>query len=407
MIKTVNNISDINLKNVLKKLNDGCIYFIFKDKEEINDIIHIFTVKDGEIVSNIYANGELWNVYGDTEVAYKVLHDINKKVLIYIIEDEKIIGQLFISRATVKIEGDSKEIGRILDKNRDILLWCCSDIYLNTPHIKYIRSVDKNKVRDFESYLEDDKYYLVFINISVLRVRRTGYLIYKGKEPVMAAYEDNYGILCGDMAYRKIKKLLDRYISTVDIYEYTEDYVKSLLDSYPSMRIYGKKPIYDGGSESISTEVDEGDIFDFGGDIDMGDIALEEMLSSEDITLSREELLKKLGLKEPDEEWVENILREYYAPSFEELFDLKKKIEGEIVKICSDIKGIKKVDASLKISWEDGVYHIEGDITIEVKKLFIINLEKVDVEFIKREVDNIIKKYIPTEYSSKISVNIL
>ena len=85
----------------------------------------------------------------------------------------------------------------------------------------------------------------------------------------------------------------------------------------------------------------------------------------------------------------------------------KKKIEEEIVKICSDIKGIKKVDASLKISWEDGVYHIEGDITIEVKKLFIINLEKVDVEFIKREVDNIIKKYIPTEYSSKISVNIL
>ena len=59
------NISDINLKDILKKLNYGCIYFIYDYDEGIGDV-HIFIVKDGDILSNIYTDGELWGVYGDT-----------------------------------------------------------------------------------------------------------------------------------------------------------------------------------------------------------------------------------------------------------------------------------------------------------------------------------------------------
>ncbi|HIP35196.1 MAG TPA: hypothetical protein EYG87_03995 [Methanothermococcus okinawensis] len=116
---------------------------------------------------NIYTDGELWNIYGDTEIAYEILQDINKKVLLYILEDERIMGQLFISRSSIRIKGDTKEIDKFLNKNRNILIGCCNDIYLNTSHIKYIQSVDKNKVRNFESYLKEDKYYLVHI-ISIL-----------------------------------------------------------------------------------------------------------------------------------------------------------------------------------------------------------------------------------------------
>lgn len=72
MVGTVKSISDIDLKSILRGLDKGCIYFIFKDKEEINDI-HIFTVMNGEVVSNVYTDGSLWNVYGDTEMAYEII----------------------------------------------------------------------------------------------------------------------------------------------------------------------------------------------------------------------------------------------------------------------------------------------------------------------------------------------
>lgn len=407
MSKIISDISDINLKNALKELNRGCIYFIFKNKEGIDDV-HIFTVNDGEIVSNVYTNGELWNVYGNTELAYEILHDINKKVLLYIVEDENVIGQLFISRETIRVKGDSKEIGEVLNKNRNILIRCCSDIYFNTPYIKYIQRVDKSKVRDFESYLKENKYYLVHINLSVLNVHRNGYLVYRGKKPVAAAYEDNYGILYGDMAYRKIKRLLEKNISIIDIYEYREDFVKSLLDSYPGMRVICEEKRAYNESEDISIEIEEdgGNIFDINYDISIEDVKIEETLSEDDLALSREELLKKFGLKDPDEEWVESILKEYYAPSFDELLILKKELENEIVKICSKIKGIKKINVSLEVSWEDETYIIEGDVIVVTKKVLGI-IGGINPRSIRREIDNVIKRRIPTDYSLNISINIL
>jgi len=407
MSKIISDISDINLKNALKELNRGCIYFIFKNKEGIDDV-HIFTVNDGEIVSNVYTNGELWNVYGNTELAYEILHDINKKVLLYIVEDENVIGQLFISRETIKVKGDSKEIGEVLNKNRNILIRWCSDIYFNTPYIKYIQRVDKSKVRDFESYLKENKYYLVHINLSVLNVHRNGYLVYRGKKPVAAAYEDNYGILYGDMAYRKIKRLLEKNISIIDIYEYREDFVKSLLDSYPGMRVICEEKRAYNESEDISIEIEEdgGNIFDINYDISIEDVKIEETLSEDDLALSREELLKKFGLKDPDEEWVESILKEYYAPSFDELLILKKELENEIVKICSKIKGIKKINVSLEVSWEDETYIIEGDVIVVTKKVLGI-IGGINPRSIRREIDNVIKRRIPTDYSLNISINIL
>jgi len=387
---TVKSISDIDLKDILKKLNKGCIYFIFRDKKDIS--IHIFTVKDGEIVSIVFTDGQLWNTCGDTEMAYEIMQDINKKVVLYLVEEEKVVGQLFICSRSIGIRGDSRKIDNIL--NRNIIKICCKDIYLNTPYIKYLRCVDKNKLWDFESYLEEGKYYLVHINLSVLTIYRNGYVIYEGKKPIMAAYEDNYGVLCGDLAYRKIKKLMEKSISTIDIYQYREDAVKTLLERYPEMRIEEK----DKKTEITETTQDILEVVD------------KEVSPSESggkSTFSREELLKKFGLEDPDEKWIEKVLKEAYAPSFEELLHLKREIEKEIVKRCREIKGVKDVKVSLDITWEDRIYFIEGKIKVETKKLLGIILERVDPGLIEKEIDNVIKKYIPTKYSSKISINIL
>ena len=395
MVGTVKSISDIDLKSILRGLDKGCIYFIFKDKEEINDI-HIFTVMNGEVVSNVYTDGSLWNVYGDTEMAYEIIQDVNKKVFLYLVEDEKVVGQLFISRDSIRIRGDTGEMDKVL--NNDIIKMCCKEIYLNTPYIKYIQRVDKNRVRDFESYLEEGKYYLVHINLSVLNIYRNGYVVYEGKKPIMATYEDNYGILCGDIAYRKIRKLMEKSISTIDIYQYKEDFIKTLLERCPEMRVEYREEEQREMDEIIDTTLDALEVFDTEG------ISSED---GEETALSREELLKKLGLKEPDESWVEKVLKGAYAPSLGELFHLKKEIEREIVKRCGRIKGVKKVKVSLDISWEDGIYFIEGDVIIERKKLFGITLGEVNPEIIKKEIDKIIKIYISTEYSSKIFISIL
>jgi len=396
MVDIISNISDIDLKSILKELNKGCIYFIFKDKEEVNDI-HIFAVNNGEIVSNIYTDGRLWNVYGDTETAYEIVLDVNKKVFLYLVEDERVVGQLFISKDSIKVKGDTKELNKALSKNRDILRVCCKDIYINTPHIKYVQHVNKNKLKDFENYLEEGKYYLVHINLSVLNIYRNGYLVYEGKKPIMATYEDNYGILCGSVAYRKIKKLMEKSISKVDIYQYRDDFVKTLLERHPEMRIEyveeGQKKM----DEMIDTAQDILEVADTEG------ISLED---SGESTLSKEELLKKFGLMEPDENWVDKVLKGAYAPSLEELLHLKKEIEEEIVKRCGKMKGVKKVKVSLEITWEDGVYFIEGDVTIETKKLFGIVLGEVNPESIKKEIDNIIKTYVPTEYSTKLFISV-
>jgi len=371
MGEIVSSIANIDLKNILRELQRGCIYFIFKERERVNDI-HIFTVKDGEIVSNIYTDGELWNVCGDTEMAYEIIQDIDKKVILYLVEGERVVGQLFISRDAIRIEGDTGEIDKVLGKNRKIFKICCREVFLNTHYIRYLRPGDK----DFERYLEEGRYYLLHINLSILSISRNGYVIYRGREPIIAAYEDNYGILCGNIAYRKIRKLMERSISTIDIYECSEDFVKILLERYPEMKV------------NLEEEED----------------LLEE--EEEDIP-SREELLRELGLEEPDEDWIEKVLKEVYAPPFEEILHLKREIEKDVVKRCKEIKGVKDVKVSLDIAWEDGVYVIEGEVKIERKKLLGIPLGKVDRERIEREIDKVIKSHIPTEYSTRISITIL
>ncbi|MBW9221817.1 hypothetical protein KKP97_02040 [Methanothermococcus sp. SCGC AD-155-C09] len=232
------NISDIDLKDILKKLYYGCIYFIYDYNDNIKDV-HIFIIKDGDIISNIYTDGELWGVYGDTEVAYDTLQDDNKKTLIYIIKNEKIIGQLCISKDSIKVSGDTKKTYDILNKNKGIILDYCSEVDSNDSQkkIKHVIRLTKDKIREFKKYLEEDRYYLVNIHQSVLKISRNGYVVYKGKTPVMAAYEDNYGVLFGKISCNKIKKLLKGNISTVEIYEYSDDFVNLLLDRYPEMRV--------------------------------------------------------------------------------------------------------------------------------------------------------------------------
>ncbi|HIP16725.1 MAG TPA: DUF2226 domain-containing protein [Methanothermococcus okinawensis] len=399
------NISDINLKDILKKLNKGCIYFIYKYEGDTKEDVHIFIVKDGNILSNIYTDGKSWGVYGDAEVAYEILHDNNKRTLVYIIKNEKIIGQLYISKDSIKVIGDTETHG-ILGRNVCIIADYCPEL-CNTDSskkIRYVVRLNKSNIRKFKGYLEENKYYLVNIRQSILKINRKGYVVYKGKIPIMAAYEDNYGVLFGDISCNKIKKLLKGNISTVEIYEYSDDFIKSLLDKYPEMKIdvnnidkvekdatKGTKKVSNIGKYATGKLKTHNN---------------EELLhSGEPSVLSREELLKRFGLKDPDEEWVEKVIETAIKPTFEEILHLKKEIEYDIAKKLKSNKDIKNFELCLELSWEGGLYYINGEIKINRKKLLGFVPKNINVSTIRYEIDKILKKHI-VNYSSGIFIKL-
>ena len=103
--------------------------------------------------------------------------------------------------------------------------------------------------------------------------------------------------------------------------------------------------------------------------------------------------LKKIQIKG----WFEMVQNN---PSSNKLLHLKKKIEDEIVKRCGRINGVRKVNASLKITWKNGSYFIGGDVKVEIEKgLTNPNLIQKSVE---NEISNIVKEHIPTGCSLKI-----
>ncbi len=265
------------------------------------------------------------------------------------------------------------------------------EIKENYLQIKLTIPLDKiisANVKDFESYLEDGKYKLINVYRKVNGFYEIGYIIYYGHTPIAAAYECKYGVLLGKDACEKIEELLKDENSVIDVYEFDEKKLTVLLDEFPEMKI-----------EKEQKE-------------DVIDVKLYEkeeapILTSyeEDVELSREELLKKLGISEPDEGWIESILEDLLRPSDEELKELKNRIEREIYEKIKNIDGVDDVYLDINVKWENNRYYIYGDITVKRKKILGIIKKDVDPSIIKFEIDNIIKKHL-SKYTSRLSLHI-
>lgn len=112
-----------------------------------------------------------------------------------------------------------------------------------------------------------------------------------------------------------------------------------------------------------------------------------------------------MGIKEPDENWIETILEDVFRPSDEELEELKEKIESEIVNKVKRMEGVSDVLVNLKIKWENGRYYIFGDVNVKRKRILGIIKKDIDPSIVKFEIDNTIKKYV-SKYTSRININI-
>ena len=77
------------------------------------------------------------------------------------------------------------------------------------------------------------------------------YVIYNDGTPILAAYEDDNGVLFGKEAYSIIEDILNDSDTVVDVYKYDESKINILKEYYPEMSLTGK-------SSAIS-EFDEDD----------------------------------------------------------------------------------------------------------------------------------------------------
>ncbi|ACV24031.1 DUF2226 domain-containing protein [Methanocaldococcus fervens] len=369
LIETLN---DGKIDDTIKELENGYILILVKDNNTLHEG-YVF-VEDGKIVGYFYTDNKSTEIFGNAEKVLELLNHENKVIEVYKYDKDKLNLMKWLYPEMFAIEKDEKKDKKEI-KKEDIKYL---DIKLNIPLDVPIAT----DVKDFKEYLKDDKYIIVNAYRKNPEGYENAYIVYKGKNPIAAACECNYGVLLGKDACKKIEQMLNDKNSVVDVYEYDEMKLNVLLDLYPEMKIEEEK-------ES------EKEVYNEMGEID----------KEEEIEISREELLKRLGLKEPDEEWVEAVLEDLFRPGDEEINELKRKIENEIIENVKNIDGVEDVKPNIEIKWENGRYFILGDVNIKRKRIFGIIKKDVDPSIIKFEIDRILKNNI-LNYTSDISINI-
>ncbi|XRO75578.1 DUF2226 domain-containing protein [Methanocaldococcus sp. 28A] len=387
LIKTL---TDGKLEDITKELGTGYILILVKHDNKLHEG-YIF-VENGEIIGYFYTDNNLEEICGNAEKVLELLDYENKVIELYRYDKDKLdlmkwlYPEIFIKKKT-KTREDVKEENKVDNIEEEKYLNIKLNIPLDIP-------IEMN-VKNFEDYLKDNKYIIINAYRKISGMFENGYIIYKGKTPIAAAYECNYGALLGKEAYKKIEQMLNSEDTVIDVYEYDEKKLNVLLDIYPEMKLKDE-------TKESKKETDK--------KIEQSSVSISETYSilgnAEEVTeLSREELLKRLGLKEPDENWIEAILEEFVKPSDEELQELKKKIENEIIEKLKNIDGVDDVTLDINVKWENSRYFIFGDVNIKREKILGIIKKDVDPSLVKFEVDSVIKKYL-SKYTSRISIHI-
>ncbi|WP_064496412.1 DUF2226 domain-containing protein [Methanocaldococcus jannaschii] len=374
-----------NLEEIINEIDTGYILILVKEGNKLHEG-YIF-VEDGKIVGCYYTDSESTEVFGNKEKVIELLNYENKVIDIYKYNKDKInlmkwlYPEIFACKDTNKVSEKNED----MSEKRDIV-----EKYLNIKLDIPLDNLIEANTKDFEKYLEDNKYIIINAYRKKDGKFENGYIIYKGQTPIAAAYECDLGVLLGKDAYEKLEEMLKDENTVIDVYEYNEKKTHVILELYPQMKILDENE--NKSSEKADSLESEGSI-----------TTAEEI--EEESTVSREELLKKLGIKEPDENWIETILEDVFRPSDEELEELKEKIESEIVNKVKRMEGVSDVLVNLKIKWENGRYYIFGDVNVKRKRILGIIKKDIDPSIVKFEIDNTIKKYV-SKYTSRININI-
>ncbi|ADG13702.1 Protein of unknown function DUF2226 [Methanocaldococcus infernus ME] len=226
--------------------------------------------------------------------------------------------------------------------------------------------------KEFEKFLGEG-YYLIHICKEIKDSFEQGYLIFKNKSLVGAIYENNFGIIFKENAKNYIDNLIRDSSSRVKIFKLSEEEFNKIFDLYPDAKL----------------EI-----------VEIREEAEEELKETFE-ELSREELLKKLGIKEPDEEWVEQIIEDIFRPTSEELVELQNQIREDIYNYLMSNENIEKAIVDVKVDW-DKEYIIDINVQVSPKKILGFIKKDIPIDKIKYDINNKVRNIVST---GKIRIN--
>ncbi|MBW9221011.1 DUF2226 domain-containing protein, partial [Methanothermococcus sp. SCGC AD-155-M21] len=334
-------------------------------------------------IENMKNSRPIVEIYEYTEEKLKIMMDLFKEMFIKKETIDKVKSE------HVKLTSDD------IDPTLENLKYY--NITLTIPGGKPLK-MDAGK--NYKEYLGD--YRLLEIFSKEEGEFKRGYLVYQDKEPILSACECDDKVLFGKDACIIIKKLLKDPNAVIDIYEYDIEKVKILMEYYPKMIL--KKEV-----EPLIDKVEEGNLQDKNQEKKEEDDNEEYRKP-----LSREELLKKFNIHPPDEEVIDDIVKEAFTPSHEELKKIKNNLIKKINKFLKTHKDIKSYELYLDVYYEEK-YKCKCNIKLKPKKFFGFDLIyrgrskslKNDeiIQNVKQNIINIISDY-PLDIDPIINIEV-
>ncbi|WP_456471529.1 DUF2226 domain-containing protein [Methanocaldococcus sp.] len=351
LIKSFNEKKDIEeLKNIVRT---GYIA-IFHKTDKINEA-YLF-IEDGDIIG-VYVKEDK-EYFGDLKKFEDFYKNLERTFIIECYSYDKkdkinLMKWIYPEIFKLKIEEEKEDVKKKVVPSLNIDL--DEPIVLNTS--------------DYKPHIGNGKC-IVYINKEILDSFERGYLFFDNKDLVGAIYINNFGVFFGEKAKKMIDNIKDGVIS---VFKSSEEQFEKIFKMYPDAKLEVKRIKKD----------------------------KEEELE----VLSRDELLKKLGIKEPDEKWVEEVIEEVFRPTTEELLEVQNEIRDSILKILSKYNEIENTNLDVKASWEQGRYIIDVYLDVYPKKVLGFIKKDIPIDRIKYEINNIIKEKIPS-CRLKININI-
>lgn len=263
-------------------------------------------------------------------------------------------------------------------------------IILNIPEGNHIKLSVKD---DWGHYLKGKVLLDVFKKESSNYKR--GYVVYDDETPILAAYEDNNGVLFGKKAYSIIENLLKDPDAVIDVYEYDDFKINMLKEYYPKMNL-----IEEDSNNGFDVDEENEDLEKF------VELLLNKKKKEEEENLSREELLEKFGIKTPDNELIDNFVNSVLVPSDDELKNLENEFKEKITKFLREEDDIQSYSLDLSVKYnEDEGYICKCHVDLIPKKKFGIIKKELNTEYIIDKINRIIKDNI-LDVKPEIVVNV-
>jgi len=109
----------------------------------------------------------------------------------------------------------------------------------------------------------------------------------------------------------------------------------------------------------------------------------------------RDELLKKLGIKLPDDEYIDNLISKTFEPDKLELRTMEKTAIDELS--CNLFDILKEQDMihdyalNVEVEYENGIYHYRCNVILIPKRTLGVLKKKINMDSIRKRTEDILK----------------